>query len=128
MADDTIKLPCGAVLRRTADRLETWHMECDLFSLHAVNFGFGGIEWKCSIFGFGDGKPNWESTREDAFAWLDARVLALRADLLPPGAIVVRPDAPETREAVANCVGSGLRFSGDTVDRILAALRGVAGG
>ena len=39
------------------------------------------------------------TTRDECIAWLDARVLELRAALLPPGAIVLRPE--EAREVVA---------------------------
>jgi len=101
MADETITLPCGAVMQHNPEAVacREAYMIGDAFGLSLQRDG----RWFASDWMGGDGE---EGTRAKCIAWLNARVLALRAALLPPGTIVVRDD-PETREAVARGVVVG---------------------
>lgn len=96
MSDETITLPCGSTLRRNPTRVTgSTHytaVGCRSMDLWVCRFG----RWSATC----DGDFLEQVDQPEAIAWLNARVLALRAALLSPGAVVVRLDA-ETREAVA---------------------------
>lgn len=96
MAEETITLPKSGVVLPKINSCN-WGM-----SAIGVRIQFGtdpGGYYATS----GNHYVNFDGDRDAALAWLDARVLELRAALLPPGAIVVS-DTEETVERVARAI------------------------
>lgn len=90
---ETKVLPCGTVLTKR-DGGEWYILEH-----RNKTFGYRPSEGEFQAAAY-EVPERMVGTDAEALAWLNARVLALRAALLPPDAVVVRLDA-ETREAVA---------------------------
>ena len=48
-------------------------------------------------------------TREECIAWLDRKMLAAQAAVMPPGGVIVRPDDPALRERLIDAVLAALK-------------------
>lgn len=92
---DEIKLPKSKVPLRLVTTFEDGAKRWEFLGVVGA-FKSAADEW--DVWGVDDSAES--ISRDEAIAWLDAHVLALRAALLPPGARIVE-DTPETREKVA---------------------------
>ena len=98
---ETITLPkSGLVLTWRKDWRGFDFTFCDGFDFNIASNDGRDASWLAWI---GDGGHDFAGTRDECIAWLDTRVLDLRAALLPPGAIVVRDDET-TREIVERVI------------------------
>lgn len=116
---ETITLPkSGVVLWRRDVPREVWTQSDDHdtgpFRFAVARDMSDDIPWRASLVVVGSigswQDHSWGKTRDECLAWLDDRVLSIRAALLPPGAIVVR-DSEETRERIARSLWDGEGYS-----------------
>lgn len=103
MAEETITLPkSGLVLKYDQPCGEYTLRLCDDVSLNIAHV-YAQNHWGWYAWVSTNDDSGEKGSRDECLAWLDARVIELRAALLPPGAIVVE-DSPETVERVAQAL------------------------
>lgn len=101
MSDETITLPCcGLVLTAVRDGL-MWQADLPQSPGHFRLFGpvTGAPDWSATA-----GNYAVRGTRAECLAHIGRVATETLSALLPPGAIVLQPDDPETREAVARAI------------------------
>lgn len=123
---ETIRLPKSGKTLRLVTTFEDGAKRWEFLGVVGA-FKSAADEW--DVWGVDDSAAS--ISRDEAIAWLDAHILALRADILPPGTVAIRDDK-ETRERIARAAASAMppRFGSEAdretdaavADAVLAAL------